>query len=58
MDEALFAWVLLAWAVASTATLFAVLHLGDSAAARAVIGGTVGAIVGVLLEPPGSGNRA
>jgi membrane associated rhomboid family serine protease len=55
--EELFVYILVAWVVASTATLFAVAHLGGSVAARAVLGGTVGAIVGVVLEGPGQASE-
>ncbi len=47
--EELFARAALAWAVAVAASAFALTCLGSEAAARAVIGGTVGAVVGVLM---------
>jgi hypothetical protein len=56
--EEVFVHFLLGWLVAGSATLFAVAHLGESAAARAVLGGTVGAIVGVLLAPEDSAAKA
>jgi hypothetical protein len=45
--------LVLAWAAAAAATVFALAHLSKDAMARAVLGGTVGAIVGVILDQPG-----
>ena len=52
-DEELFARAALAWVVTCAASVFALTCLRTEAAARAVIGGTVGAVVGVLLGPEG-----
>jgi hypothetical protein len=53
MDE-LFVRLMVAWVMAGAATMFALLHMNEHAYTRAVFGGTVGAIVGVLLQAPSS----